>query len=158
MEYDGRQCYFYRPQGNVTEYASAVIGDNGTACVCFDLSMAYRHSFLAEQKYLFKDIVNALHPERLIKVENMPSYAMVSVTENSLNRMVHVKATYPEIKMGRGIIEEHTYMKSATVSVDGEYEVFLLPSMEKIESVQQNGRTIFETGDFLGYRVFSLKK
>ena len=158
MEYDGRHCYFYRPQGEVTKYSTAVIGDNRTACVCFDLSMAYRHSFLAEQKYLFNDIVNELHLNRLIKVENAPCYATVSVTENALNRIVHVKATYPEIKMGRGIIEEHTYMQSATVSVDGEYKVFLLPSMQEVESVVENGRTFFQTGDFLGYRAFALKK
>ena len=157
MTFDGRHCYFYRPQGNVSTYSAAVIGNN-TACVAFDLSMAYRQSFLVEQKLLFKEIVDTLHPERLIVTEGMPSYATVAVTENELNRIVHVKATYPEMKMGRGIVEDHTYMPSATVSVEGEYDVFVLPTMERINGVKSNGRTSFETGEILGYKAFALKK
>lgn len=39
----------------------------------------------------------------------------------------------------------------------GEYEVYILPEMTKVESRCENGRTIFKTGDILGYRAFLLK-
>ena len=80
------------------------------------------------------------------------------MTKTEEHTVFHVKATYPEHKMKRGIIEEHTYMKSVTVSIAGEYgEVFILPELTRIESVKENGRTLFETGDVLGYRAFLLK-
>jgi hypothetical protein len=59
--------------------------------------------------------------------------------------------------MIRGIIEEHVYMKSVPVSLAGEYQVYALPEMVKVESRTENGRTLFETGDFLGYKAFLLK-
>ena len=59
--------------------------------------------------------------------------------------------------MNRGIIEEHTWAKSAPISILGEYrEVYILPDMKKIESRIGNGRTLFETGDIHGYRAFLL--
>ena len=49
-------------------------------------------------------------------------------------------------------------MRSVPVSVLGEYEqVYVLPGMERIESRTEQGRTVFETGDIFGYRVFLLK-
>lgn len=157
FEFDGRHSYFYRPQGEITEYSAAVFGNNGTACVCFDLSSAYRQGFLREQKLLLEQIIRELNPDPLILTRNMPSSARVSVTENSLNRIVHVKSTFPETKMTRGIIEDHVYMKSAEISVKGVYKVFLLPQMQEIAYKIVNGRTVFETGDFFGYRAFALK-
>ena len=48
-------------------------------------------------------------------------------------------------------------MKSVPVSLEGEYEIFILPKMEKLSGRIENGRTCFETGDLLGYRAFLLK-
>lgn len=158
FDFDGRHAYFYRPQGNESEYSAAIVGDNGTACICFDLSLAYKQSFLVEQKKLFKDIVDILYSNRLIRADDLPAYATVAITENELNRIVHVKADFPETKMCRGIIEDHVYLKSSIISVKGEYEVFVLPELKKIERVIKNGRTEFETGDFSGYRAFSLRQ
>ena len=87
----------------------------------------------------------------------MPKYATVALTNNREHTVFHVKSTFPEHKMNRGIVEDHIYMKSSEVSLLGEYEVFALPEMTKIESKNENGRTTFETGDVLGYRAFLLK-
>jgi hypothetical protein len=60
--------------------------------------------------------------------------------------------------MNRGIIEEHAWMRSAPVSIKGEYsDVYILLEMTRIESKTEKGRTSFETGDILGYRAFLLK-
>ena len=80
-----------------------------------------------------------------------------ALTRNAEHTVFHVKATYPEHKMSRGIIEEHTYMKGVDVSLSGEYRVFVLPEMREVESRTECGRTVFNTGDILGYRAFLLK-
>ncbi len=154
--WDGRQSCYYRPQGEATEYSAVVIGDN-TACVCFDIFKAYADSFLIEHREIIDKLIRVLMPERLIECVGMPKTATMALTQNDTSTVLHVKATYPEHKMVRGIIEEHTYMKSATVSLAGEYDVYILPEEKKIESRKENGRTVFETGDILGYRAFLLK-
>ena len=76
--WDGRQSYFYRPQGEETDY-SAVVTKGNTACICFDLFKAYSDMFLAEHKLLVKELIDVLLPDRLIQVSGMPQSAVVSV-------------------------------------------------------------------------------
>ena len=154
--WDGRQATFYRPQGELTEYSTAIAGDS-TACICFNIFEAYAESFLVEQREVLRMVIDKLLPDRLIESKDMPKTAAVSITQNATARVLHVKATYAEHKMKRGIIEEHVYMKSATVSVRGEHDVYVLPEMKHVDCTIENGRTSFETGDILGYRAFLLK-
>lgn len=154
--WDGRQSYFYRPQGNPTDCAAAVVG-KGAGYICFDICGAYAEMFLPEHKQLFSAMINKLLPERLILAEGLPQSTTVALTGSSAHRVLHVKTTYPEIKMGRGVIEDHVWVKSTPISVAGEYRVFALPESKEIESRTENGRTYFETGDILGYRAFELK-
>ena len=154
--WDGRQSYYYRAQGEPTEYSVAVHSDK-TAAVCFNLPESYIENFLVEQRTLFSLLVDALLDEKLVASSAMPKTATVSLTKNDKATVLHVKSTYPEHKMNRGIIEDHVYMKSVPVSVKGEYEVYTLPHLEKIESRCENGRTVFNTGDILGYQAYLLK-
>ena len=154
--WDGRQAYYYRPQGEVTEYSAAVIGKD-SACICFDIFKAYADNFLSEHKHLFKSIINELLPNRLVLSDDLPQTTTTSVTKNPEHTVFHIKTTYPEIRMGRGIIEEHNYMKSAKVSLLGEHKVYSLPDLSEIKAKTENGRTTFETGDILGYKAFLLK-
>lgn len=154
--WDGRQATFYRPQGELTEYSAAVV-NNGIACVCFDVFSAYAHNFLTEHRDLVSMLIDELLPEKLIDSPAMPKTATISLTDHKEHKILHVKATYPEHKMNRGIIEEHTYMKSVSVSVSGEYGVFALPNMTRVVSEAKDGRTYFETGDILGYKAYMLR-
>ena len=155
--WDGRQSCYYRPQGEPTEYSAAVLGEN-TACICFNVFNAYINNFLVEHRDLVKTLIDALLPEKLIESPDMPKSTTVALTKNDTSTVFHVKATHPEFKMSRGIIEDHTYMKSVEVSIKGEYnEVYILPELTKVESKVENGRTTFETGNILGYRAFLLK-
>ena len=154
--WDGRQSCYYRPQGEATEYSAAVVGE-GAACICFDIFKAYADNFLIEHRELMKKLIDALLPERLIDSPLMPKTATTALTKNAEHTVFHAKATYPEHKMSRGIIEEHIYMKSVPVSLMGQYKVYALPEMTEVESRTENGRTIFNTGDFLAYKAFLLK-
>lgn len=154
--WDGRQSCYYRPQGEATEYSAALIGKDA-ACICFDIFKVYADNFLIEHRALVKTLIDSLMPEKLIDAPEMPKTATVALTKTTEHTVFHVKSTYAEHKMTRGIIEEHVYMKSVPVSLAGEYEVYALPAMTKVESHTENGRTVFHTGDFLGYRAFLLK-
>ena len=128
-----------------------------TACVCFDIFKAYADNFLIEHRELIGMLIDELLPTKLVECKEMPKTATVALTQNAQHTVFHVKSTYAEHKMIRGIIEEHTYMKSTPVSIQGEYEVYTLPDMEPVASKVENGRTVFATGDMLGYRAFLLK-
>ena len=154
--WDGRQSYFYRPQGKPTDYTAAVVSKNA-GYVCFDICGAYAEMFLSEHKYLLGAMIDKLLPDRLVLAKQLPQSTTVSLTANEAHRVLHIKTTYPEIKMGRGIIEDHIYVKSTPISVAGEYRIFALPENKEIASRAENGRTYFETGDILGYRAFELK-
>lgn len=158
MDYDGRHCYFYRPQGEITDKSAVVIGDNGTACVCFDMSLAYKECYLKEHKDIFGQILDEFNPNHFIKASGMPATARIAVTENEKNVIVHVKSTFAEVRLGRGIIEDHVYMKNSTVSIKGEYVVRTLPDLSVVESTVIDGRTVFESGNVEGYKAFSLVK
>ena len=104
-------------------------------------------------------VIDELLSERLIEAPQMPKTATAAITKNAEHTVFHVKTTYSEHKMNRGIVEEHVWAKSTPVSVKGEYgEVYVLPEMIRVESKTENGRTSFETGDILGYRAFLLKE
>ena len=156
--WDGRQSYKYRPQGEITDYSAAVVGKN-TACICFDIFQAYADNLLIDHRMLLEKAIDELMPERLIVSERMPKTATVAITKTAQHTVFHVKSTYAEHKISRGIIEEHNYMKSVPVSIASKYkEVYILPEMTRVESKIEEGRTLFETGDILGYRAFLLKE
>ena len=130
---------------------------DSAACVCFDIFKAYADNFLVEHRELMKKLIDTLLPEKLIDAPEMPKTATAALTRNAEHTVFHVKSTYAEHKMSRGIIEEHVYMKGVPVSIKGEYEVYALPELTKLDSRTENGRTLFETGDLLGYKAFLLK-
>ena len=155
--WDGRQSCYYRPQGDATEFSAAVLG-TASGCICFDLLTAYSENFLTEHRELFDRMVKGLLSERYVEAPQMPKTATVALTQTEKCTVFHVKSTFPEFKMKRGIVEEHIYMKSVPVSVKGAYRVYALPEKLEVESRIQNGRTCFETGDVLGYKAFLLEE
>ena len=106
--WDGRQSYYYRPQGLPTNYSAAVV-HKGTAVVCFDIFKAYADNFLVDHRALFEKLIDELMPERLIESPKMPKTATAAITKNAEHTVFHVKTTYAEHKMSRGIIEEHVW-------------------------------------------------
>ena len=153
--FDGRHSYNYKPQGKISTYSAALINSN-TGCICFDVSEAYFDSFLPEIRLLTKEVIDNLLPERTIEAEDLPIYAQISLTKNDKYTVLHIKADYPEIKNGRGILEDHVYLKNQEISVKGEYSIKELPSLKDIDYTNKDNRTVFNTGDFLGYKAFLL--
>lgn len=155
--YDGRQSYFYRPQGEVTEYSAAVCGKTA-AYICYDAFDAYASNFLKENKLLVKAAIDELLPKKMIECNGLPSSSIASITQNSQGAVLHIKTTHPDIRNGRGIVEDHSFVASAEISLSGSFRVFELPQNTEIEVTQNNGRTEFVSENILGYRAYWLKK
>ena len=151
--WDGRQSYFYRPQGEETKYSAAVAGAHGA--ICFDVFAAYSKAFLHEHKILVERMIDRLLPDRVLHAAGMPAYARAALCKGQYT-VLHVKATHPEIRAGRGVIEEHHLMPSAEVSVRGAYKVLALPDLSPVTARVESGRTVLETGEVFGYRAFLL--
>ena len=153
FDYDGRQSHFYRPQGDITEYSACVIGKD-TACISFDIFTAYKDMVLKAHRDLFEDVLSYLYQDRFVTVSGLPVTSELAVTASDKHTVLHIKATYPQIKSGRGNIEEHNYIKSSKVSLKGKFKVYALPENKLIKSVYKNGKTVFNTGEILGYKAF----
>ena len=153
--YDGKHAYFYRPQGEVSDM-SAAVSDGDVAYICFDAFLSYATNFLKTTKTLVGKVISTLNEEPLIKCDGLPSTSIVSITQSPTAKVLHVKVTAPTIRNGRGIIEEHTFVPSARISVRGEYKAYVLPDKTPIDVTQNNGRTVIQTKDILGYRAFLL--
>ncbi len=154
--WDGRHGYFYRPQGEVTDYSVSLYKDN-IALICFDLCTAYSNSFLLEQRDLFESVLDKLLTEKSFVAKGFNAGTIITMTANSDRKIIHVKATVPELRNGKGVTENHTLIKGGKITVKGEYKVFAIPENKVIKSVFENGNTIFETGEILGYSAFMLK-
>ena len=83
--------------------------------------------------------------------------ATVSITDTAEHKIFHLKLTYPSIRNGRGIVEDHAYLRHATASVRGEYKVYALPECREILSEVKDGRTHFALDDVTGYAAYMLK-
>lgn len=155
--YDGRHGYFYTPPKALTEYSSAVASEN-VAHISFCVFSAYAEHFLAEHRTLVSQILQKLLKTPLIKAKNLPVTSRVTVTEAETYRLLHIRVDYPEIKNGKGVIEEHVLLKSGgQVCVEGEYgEVFDVATGKKAKSSYKNGYTQIKLPEIRGYAMFYL--
>ena len=158
LEFDGHECYFYRPQGEPTDESAAIVTDS-VGYVSYNAFDAYAAAFLKETKILVGRVIDSLLPDREILTEGLPSTAIVGLSGRDTDRIAHIKVTYPSIRNGRGIVEEHNYLPEATVSVRGEFtRVSLIPSDTPIDFTVEGGRTVFKAKEILGYGAYLLTK
>ncbi len=157
-QFDGLHAYFYNPPNKMAGFSAVALKGN-RAHVCFNVFSAYLGYGAIFHKELIKNIIDTLLPQKLIEADKMPSFARVSLMKCDEGNVLHVKATHPEHRGERGIIEEHTVLKAGTIiSVLGEYEnVFTLPEMAKLESEVSGGRTHITLPEICGYKSFLVK-
>ena len=84
---------------------------------------------------------------------------MRRLSKNFMAGLLHIKVTYPEVKGGRGIIEEHNELIGGkVVAIKGEYSsVARLPDKAEIASQIKDGYTYLTLPEIVGYGMFLLK-
>jgi len=154
LEFDGLHTYYYRPQKERTE-ASAALTNGRCAYIAYDAFDAYASNFLKENKLLVLSAINSLLPDRELLTEGLPSTAIVGLSGNTDSRIVHIKATYPSIRNGRGIVEDHAVIPRAKISLRGRWSrVKRLPELSEIPVSYEGERTVFEALDTVGYASY----
>ena len=158
--WNGRHYIYYTPPKEATgNSVMAVNSQENVAHITFPIFLAYRKSSSSVYKDMIKVLLKRLVPENLIRTDDMPSTSRITLTGNGDYKLLHVKVTYPEIRGGMGIVEEHTELIAGkTVAIKGEYrEVCSLPDMLSVKSEIKDGYTIITLPQIIGYNMFLLK-
>lgn len=157
--WNGTHSMFYTPPEKKTGDAAVAISEN-IVQICFNIFESYNKNAMLEHKYIMKDCLDKLYPDRLIKHTTLPSTARVTITENEKYRNLNVKVTFPEMRGEKQVIEEHqTVCTGHTVTVRGEYKkVYSALDKTLIESVIEKGYTKIILPFIEGFKLFVLEK
>ena len=151
--------YRYVPPKAKNGNSAVLINKEENVChIAFPIFSDF-HSFQPRvYKEIIRMILKKLMPENLIRTNDMPSSSRITVTKGEGYSLLHVKVTNPEIRGGRGVVEEHTELLGGkTVAVKGEYkEVARLPEKTPVSSEIKDGYTYITLPEILGYDMFLL--
>lgn len=134
--FDGEHAFLYMPPDKKTG-SPALTRRGNVVHFSHPLAMAYFRHAQVPMKNLLHNVISQLLAEPLVRFENLPSFARVSVTEQPGRRMVYIMSYVPE-KRGEKIemIEEPVRLDGVKISLrsDGrEYRsVYSAPGGEKI--------------------------
>ena len=106
----------YTPPGEDTEFSAAAMNEN-VGHICFDVFSNYGTYFLQAHKALVRQMIDRLLPDRFLRSNTLPSTSRLSVSCGSGYDILFIKATYPEHRNFRAVIEEHNIL-CAGYSVD----------------------------------------
>lgn len=157
--FDGLYNYLYIPPEKETEYAAAVASGN-VAHIAFNVFDAFGKNYLYEHKVLVRQIIDKLLPDRSLLVSGIPDYARVTLTGNSSHTILHVKATFPESRGTKGVIDNHvTLPAGGIVKVKGKFSrAFFAPGEEEIGIKQDGEYTEIVLPQITGYKMIVLEK
>lgn len=116
--WDGFHGYYYTPPATASGLDAAVQSGR-IVQIGFRLFGGYGENAYPEYKYLLRHCLEKLLPDPLIKYEGIPSTARITVTRKDGSDIVHVKATYPELRGKYNVIEEHNRLHDGIVYVKG---------------------------------------
>ncbi len=155
--YDGRHGYFYTPPDKLTEYSSAILLKN-RAFIAFKVFTDYAKVGLIAHRELVKQILNSFIAEPLIVADKMPITSRLNLTKNDKYTLLHIRATYPEIKNGKGVIEEHNYIPNGkVVKVKGIFKkAFDVENKTLLPLEYEKGYTKIKLGEICGYKMISM--
>lgn len=113
-----------------------------------------QHAVIAYRQLVGRCLELAL-PAPLVKVENLPSFAQVTVGSTRSQRLVHLLAYVPELRGGTQIIEEPILATNVRVSlrVDGgdPKRAYLAPSRQPLELTRAAGYVTVVVPEVRGY-------
>jgi len=150
--WDGFHGYFYTPP---EKYAGrpAIAKSGNVVQICFNIFTAYYQYAMPAHKYVIKYCLKELLHEPVIKCENIPSTARVTVTEKDNLRMIHVKLTHPEQRGRYNVIEERPVLTNGVVKLKGESvkSVYIAPNKEPLDYEIIDGYICIRLPEINGY-------
>ncbi|MBO4897701.1 MAG: alpha-L-fucosidase [Clostridia bacterium] len=157
--HDGERGFWYVPPEKTDGHAAAA-RKGQIYHICFRIFDAYYTGAMAAHKRLVQQMIESLMPDPLFKTEGIPSTARVTVTENEKNIMLHIKATFPEVRGEVDIIEEHQSLPAgARVMLRGKFnKAYIVPAMESLPVMAQEGYTEIVLPQVDGYMMIAVDK
>lgn len=158
--WNGRHYYYYAPPFEKSGYHAALINEAGNvAHVSFRVFESYMKYLSLSHRELVEKILERFVPERNIISDKLPKTSRVGLTGKDNYKLLHIKATYPELRGNIGVVEEHNVIPEGyKVSVKGEYKnVMMLPTEEKINAEILHGYTHITLPEIKGYAMICLE-
>ena len=123
----------------------------------FPIFKNYINHAVIPHRTLLRNCLTRFLPNPLVKVENLPSFGQVTVTEAENRRMVHLLTYVPELRGKAQIIEEPISVHDVAVSLrtDGTIPktVYLAPSGEELEFTVTEGYLQVSVPKVCGYQL-----
>ncbi|MEK6794206.1 MAG: alpha-amylase family protein [Spirochaetota bacterium] len=155
--WDGEHHHLYIPPENDIDRAFITRKGN-IVHITHPIFTAYHQSAPVPLKQLVANIMAMLHPTPLIRTENLPSFARVTVTEQKGRRMVYMMNYVPE-RRGASVdmIEEAIESRDVKLSIrnDGRTvkKAYLAPSGEKLDLTVKDGYALVTVPIVKGWAV-----
>ncbi|RAV10925.1 alpha-amylase family protein [Paenibacillus contaminans] len=158
-EWDGFHGTFYTPPDRYAGWP-AVLRSGNIFQVCFQLFTGYGEYAMPEHKYIVKYCLEQLIADPVIKCESIPSTARVTVTAKDGMEMIHIKTTYPELRIKYNVIEEHAVLHGGVVSIRGEAAkaVYTAPDRKPLAYSVSDGYIRIELPAVEGYKMVVVER
>ena len=123
----------------------------------FPIFKNYINHAVIPHRTLLRNCLTRLLPNPLVKVENLPSFGQVTVTESENRRMVHLLTYVPELRGKAQIIEEPISVYDVAVSLRADATipktVYLAPTGEECEFTVTEGYLQVSVPKVCGYQL-----
>ncbi len=140
--WDGEYAVTYNPPHEATATPALTVNGN-VAHFSHRIFSGYHEKASVELRKLFANVMDALHPQPVLKTENMPAFARAFVTEQPGRRMVHLLSYIPELRGKSHIIEEGIALTDVRLMLRDEHggikKVYTAPRREPLPFNRSGG-------------------
>jgi hypothetical protein len=136
LHWDGERAFFYIPPDRLTEEPLLTINGK-VAHFSAAIFSGYHQNAPKHLRDIFAEVLEKFLAKPIVKVENMPSFGKVFVTEQAGRRIVHLLSYVPELRGRTQIVEESVDLRNVKVSLrdDGRKvsKIYLAPEKEELQ-------------------------
>jgi len=123
----------------------------------FPIFQGYCERATVAHRTLLRNCIESVLPDPLVRVENVPSFGQVTVTQRGKSRMVHILAYVPELPGQQQMIEEAILVKDIELGLrdDGHQvkEVYLAPRRKGVPFCVEDGYIRVRIPEIQGYQM-----
>ncbi len=122
----------------------------------FPVFQAYAEHGVIAYRTLLRNCLRMVLPRPLVRTENAPSYAQVTVTGKADTRMVHVLSCVPELRGNTQIIEEPIILRNLAVGLRTDQPVrraYLAPQGTELPVEMRDGYATVAIDEVEGYQM-----
>lgn len=160
--FDGEHAFMYLPPDTNT-HKPAITRKGNIVHFSHPFCVSYHKHAQVPMKSLLNNLIADMLPEPVVRLDNMPSFARATVTEQSKRRMIYLMSYVPEKRGDKTeMIEEPVELRDVTVSLraDGrKYKsAYFAPGGEKLDFTTNGNYVKVKIRELKGYSVVVLEE